>query len=187
MFNGTSLPGHSSRTTAVLDDRLISAAFRISDGQWSLVGHSLTGGAVLNDLPLDLAPVRLVALGNDRVLVFGQRGNNALIRSLHVLIGGPIDHGEIVNGQLRAVVTNPANEHFLALSNGIMRYRHATFSLDPIRTDIDAHALAWDPVNGALYAASGNELLRLDPATWSTTASWSLPFAIGEVEIVLNR
>ncbi|MBP7450646.1 MAG: hypothetical protein KA817_11445 [Flavobacteriales bacterium] len=187
VFNGMSLPGHQSRTTVVLDDRLMSAALRTSDGQWSLVGHSLIGGEVLNDIPLDLAPVRLVALGNDRVLVFGQDGNGTRILSLHVLIGGPIEHAQLASVQLRDVVTSPANDHFLALSNGIMRYRHSTFTLEPVRTDIDAHALAWDPVNGVLYAAAGNSLLRLDPATWATIATWNMPFDIGDVEVVLDR
>jgi hypothetical protein len=178
--------GLESRVTTRLFDRLMSAARRISDGQWILVGHAAIGGGVLNELVLDLTPVDLAPLSNDRVLIFGQLGPDAIVRSMQVFIGGTIDHAEVANAQLRSVLT-VGDDHYLALSTGLMRYRHATFSLEALRMDLDVTALAWDAANGTLYCASGNTVYLLDPMTWATIASWTVPFTIGDIEVVLNR
>lgn len=185
VFNGWSFPGTLSHALLPLADRVVSAAHDEVGNAWRLTEHAYVSGDALTWRPLDHACIALRSGGGERVLSFGNAGGTLVVRSIYMIQGGTISEASLPGTTLNAVCT-VGNDHFLATSSGIKRYRTTT-GLTHLALNGPVSSLTYDRATESLWALVDGQLVQVLPNGGALLDSWTIPGGMGQVEVVLNR
>jgi len=186
-FTARTMPGHRSMATALVGDRLVSE--QVPDGQPDrrLAVFAHPSGDRLADFPLDVSVVHVDRLTNERVLLFGNRGGQGVLRDWHVPSGTSSELRVVTEGPIAAVQRLDANIWVIALPGRLVRFSHAGNSVSELAGGVAATALGYESVTNTLYTGAGSQLLLMDPVSGSIRNQYSLPQEVGFVMPLLNR
>ncbi len=176
-----------SYRTAVVGGHLVSAQDHIGQPQDRLAHLAMPSGAALGAFPLDVHAVHLDARGTDHVLVFGERDGQGVVQERHVELGGVYEMRVFNEGPVRAVQRLGTDAWAVALPGRIVRFTYSTNGIAVLLDGPTADALAYEAATGTLYAATGAQLLRIDPNTGALLGTMSVPGPVGTILPLLNR
>lgn len=186
-FVGQSPVGSHSVTTAVVGDRLVSIVRFVALSEFRQVNHAYSSGVVLNQFPVDLEPVFLLARAPQQMLIFGNRNGNGVVQERNVVQGGSFDLRVFSEGPISAVVALDESTAIVAIPGRLVRYSALANSIVVLAQGFTAQALAYENATGALYVGVGNTLFTVDPQTGAQGTTATLPHEVGSILPLLNR
>ncbi|MBV6405420.1 MAG: hypothetical protein IT228_15350 [Flavobacteriales bacterium] len=181
-FTAAAMDGRYPRRHALLGDRLLSEQPLVAGNGRLLAIYTAYTGELLAQRPLDLVVAGFSALDDDRVLLFGERDGDGVVRELNVELGGGWEPQVLVGQPVQCMVSAPGQVAFLGTSAGLLRYTYGTNTLVPVVAGAAVPAVARDAVTGAVYIAVPGQVQRVDGGSGAVLQSW--PVA-GEVVAVL--
>ncbi|HPF91101.1 MAG TPA: Ig-like domain-containing protein [Flavobacteriales bacterium] len=185
-FNAQCLVDHRCEAIVTMGDEVVTWQTAIVGGAHRVVTYT-PAGTILDQLPLQEEHVAWFERSADQLLHFANVDGSGLIEELNIQQGGSPDLRSFPGEPIRHVVRLNANLYIVALQERLMRFDHATHVATELRSGFPTDALAYDPVNGALLAAQGGELLTVDPTTGATVASMGTSGTIGHILPLYNR
>jgi hypothetical protein len=167
-------------------DRLVLQEEGIAGPQLDLVVRSAFTGALLDVQALDFDVVGMFPLNDDRMLLIGNDASGARIQDRDITNGLPTDVLSLPGEQVQRVVADGDGSHWLLLPARIARYVEGSGSVATLSA-ISASDIAYDPADGLLWAAVGNDALALDPTSGSTLGTVSFTTTVDRLLLFLNR
>ncbi len=162
LFNAQAITGHLPYAGAVVGDRFISEQKPISIGENRLASHTYNSGDLLVSYGLDADALRIFALNDQQMLLFGERNGQGLIQQWNTFQGGNSDLRIFTEGAITAVSAISNVSFIIALPNRIVRYDQPSNSATDLLF-LSANDVAFDRANGSVLIASGQQILVVDP------------------------
>lgn len=132
--------------------------------------------------PLDLTPVRAFIRGTDQVLIFGNRDGLGRVLD-RTISGGGTWEAYTWTAPITAVEQVALNTWIVALANGdLQRFTYGGSGSLSIATTPVLTTLAFDAVNGWVYAGTEGQVMAIDPGSGTMAGGWAVN---GEVRYVL--
>ena len=185
-FNANSPPGWYSEHTVVVDDQVVSTAFDPVSTQRKIIGYDRLNGTLLTQFPLDNEALALFHRDDEHSLVFGNRALDGVVQDRNINLGGVFEMRVFPADRIHSATRINSDTFIIASASGIHRFNYGSNSVTTI-SSMDASALAYDKVSGALLVGNGNELVTMDPVNGNVFDSRTLPTTIGSIHILTNR
>ena len=178
---------HRARTSLIVGDRLLVAQEHQSGASWKLGVYLSSSGTLVAEQPLDQETVALFRRDGSHALLFGNRDGQGVVEDRDIPNGGGWEP-YLWNSDITAAEQVDANTYLIALADGrIERFTYANAGSIIIGSFAVTRDLAYEPVSGLVYLASGSDVLAIDPQEGTTTISWSIGHPVRYVLPLLNR
>lgn len=185
-FTALSPSGWYSERTVVVDDQVVSAAFNTVSAQRKIISYDRSSGTLLAQYPFDNEPVALFQRDDDHGLVFGNRGGDGVVQERNIDLGGVFEIRVFPLDPIRAAARINSDIFIIARASGLYRFSYGSNAVTSI-SSMDAMALAYDKISGALLVGNGNELVTMDPMNGNVLDSRTLATTIGSILLLTNR
>lgn len=175
--------GHASVTVG---DAVICAARQPVSQQRRLfrLGPS---GTVLAQFDSGVEGVALHAIDAQRLLLFGNDASGGLIREVNAVQGGGFTIRAFPGEPIRCVARVSSALHVIGFDAGIRRFDLPSTAVTTLINGLAPQSLTFDPVSGAVLAASGSTVTAFDPLLGTVVSSQPAPHPVGQVLLQLNR
>ncbi|MBK8227740.1 MAG: hypothetical protein IPK70_11255 [Flavobacteriales bacterium] len=179
--------GCAGDAVATIGDAVVCAAFDQVAQQSSLVRMGGSSGAVLAQFSSDARAVALFAVDAQRFLLFGNTAAGGVIQEVSATLGGAFTMRVFPGDEMRCAARVDGGLYAVGLASGIHRFDYPSAAATPILPGLPAHGLTFDPVSGAVLAATGNTAIAFDPLLGTIVSTLPAPHPISQVLLQLNR
>jgi len=186
-FYGTTPDGFIGEATAVVGDFLMCLAVNPVTQQRVLVKHGYVSGARLAEFSASVAPVAMFERGSQQMLLFGNTASGGHILEVNTALGGSFEMREFTGEPIRCVERLSPDQFVLGFADGIRRFDRSTNTVVTIVPGIATDGLTYEPVSGTVAAASGNQVVVINPISGTVATTLAAPHPVGKVLYQLNR
>lgn len=144
-------------------------------------------GAVLAQFNSDADAVALFAIDGQRLLFFGNDAAGGVVREVNALLGGGFTMRAFPGEALRCVERVSPALHVLGFDSGIRRLDLPSTAVTTLLPGLAADGLTFNPVSGAVLAATGTSIVPFDPLLGTTGPPLAAPHAVAKVLLQRNR
>lgn len=193
MLNGTggmvaALPEwYRTQQAITTDELLITTQRHFIQGNHRLGINFRSSGVQASHQPLDLAPVGLFLRDGDHALIFGNRNGQGLVLD-RTLSGGGSWEAYSWPSPITAVASVGGPAWLVGLANGdLQRFTYGGAGSLGLGNTPALSAMAYDPLNGWVYAGAGSQVLAVDPNNGQVQSLWTVDGAVLRVLPLYNR
>ena len=179
--------GFTGDAVATIGDAVLCAAFDPVAQHRSLVRMGGSSGAVLAQFNSDARAIALFAIDAQRFLLFGNTATGGVIQEVSAALGGAFTMRVFPGEELRCAARVSGGLYAVGLASGIHRFDYPSASATPVLQGLTAQGLTYDPVSGAVLAATGNTVTAFDPLLGTIVSTQPAPHSISQVLLQLNR
>lgn len=185
-FTAHCLPDHRCEAFVTTSQHVVTWQRAVVGGTQRVVAYS-PAGTVMEAALVQPERVGAFRRSGNELLLFSNTGAHSSVGILDIRTGGVQELYTFNEGTMRACVQLDGGNYALAIADRILRYNANTNSVTPLNQGLFVDALAYDPANGALYAAEGNTLHTLDASSGAILNSLTTGTAIAHILPLLNR
>lgn len=149
--------------------------------------YQQSSGGFVAEQVLDKDVIAMFPRSDANVLLFGNRGSQGVVEDRSISGSGGWEPRSW-NEHITAVEQVDGDHFLVALAGGgLERFTYSSASSLPLASGTPISDLAYDPVHGTVFAASGSLVRSLDPQSGAVLASWSAGSEVRYVLPLLNR
>ena len=185
-FNALCLDAFRCDAVLAVDDRIVTWQRAIASPVERIITYAVAG-TVRETFPIEMQRLAWFRRTTDRVVLFGNIGEEAVIRDLNIPEGGTPVRRVFDNGPMRLAIQLSSNEYLVALQDRIVRYQYQTDMVSTVATGINADAMAYDRATGILLVGEGQDLKSVDPNSGQVIGSLPTGSPIGHILPLANR
>jgi len=186
-FTATLPVGYAGDAVADIGDAVVCAAYDPVAQHSSLLRMGGSSGAVLAQFNSDARAVALFAVDAQRFLLFGNTAAGGVIQELSATLGGAFTMRVFPGDAMQCAARVNGGLFAVGLASGVHRFDYPTAAATPLLQGLSAQGLTYDPVSGAVIAASGSVATAFDPLLGTVVSMQSATHPIGQVLLQLNR
>ncbi len=181
------LPNCRAKTTANVDDHLLIAQVDQPGTSWRMGTYQASSGALVNDQLLEQSVMAMWRRNDANALLFGDQDGHGVVKDHNIEAGGGWEPYSWTSS-ITAAERVDANTFLVALSDGaVERFTYSNAGSIAIAAVPDVHDLSLDPVSGLVYAATGTEVVAINPVNGQVAASYTIGVPVRYVLPLLNR
>ncbi|HRD53046.1 MAG TPA: hypothetical protein PKY96_10410, partial [Flavobacteriales bacterium] len=186
-FSATLPSGFAGDAVAAIGDAVLCSAYHPVAQQSQLIRFGASSGAVLAQFNADARALTLFEIDAQRLILFGNTATGGVIQEVNASLGGAFTMRDFPGEQLQCVARVSQNLYALGFSSGIRRFDYPSTATTTLISGMDVRGLTYDPVSGAVLAASGNSITAFDPTMGTIVNVQSAPHQVVSVLLQTNR
>jgi len=186
-FSATLPSGYSGDAVAAIGDAILCSAHDPVAQQSKLMRLGASSGSVLAQFNSDARAIALFEIDAQRLILFGNTATGGVIQEVNASLGGTFTMRSFPGEQLQCVARVSQNLYSLGFGSGIKRFDYPSTATTTLMTGMDVRGLTYDPVSGAVLAASGSSITAFDPTLGTDVSVQMAPHPVASVLLQTNR
>jgi len=181
LFNATSSNGHRPLRGWVINDRFVSLEESTAGAGFQLATYFKPSGVTAGVFPMDKDVIEIFPRQGSEGVLFGNR------QLFDSQFGPGFEPRDIPGEPIAAVVQITNDLYIVATPSAVYRYTYTNNNLLPIAAGMGIRDMDYDLITGAVYAATGSQVLALDPSNGNSTIVSSFGEPVQRVFVVQNK
>lgn len=186
-FKSQEVANNYACNVTLISDYVLASMRDYSNANYQLALFHVSGGKLMDLLPVGFVPVDFANAGSNKVLVFGNQGSDGVI-ALYDIVSSNISVINRIRGKnINDMDVMSDKVYYFSARDEIFQYAYTSNSIIPFASGYANARVACENIGRKIYIASGNYLYVLNAWDGSADTSWHFEEPVLDVHLVYNK